>query len=141
MNKKEKNKGQSECMSTIPLWYGDLAERKEGGTTTNTNISYLIFIYIYSRCVGFLYNPPQKKKGYFLVMVHSSFDSDDQPGDPFLFSDLVLTQNDIFSIQLCGNGLFYIIPDMSDGAKKKKSISNQNSRGKKRFNFAKSHGI
>jgi hypothetical protein len=59
--RKKKNKGPSDCMSTIPLWYGDLAERKEGGTTTNTNISYLIFIYIYSRCVGFLYNKKGKR--------------------------------------------------------------------------------
>jgi hypothetical protein len=83
----------------------------------------------------------KRKKGYFLVMVHSSFDSDDQPGDPFSFSDLVLTQNDIFSIQICGNGFFFYYFGHERWGKKKKSISNQNSRGKKNFNFAKSRGI
>lgn len=128
-------------MSTIPLWYGDLAERKEGGTTTNTNISYLIsHLHVYLLQMCRISIQQKRKKGYFLVMVHSSFDSDDQPGDPFSFSDLVLTQNDIFSIQICGNGFFFYYFGHERWGKKK-SISNQNSRGKKNFNFAKSRGI
>jgi hypothetical protein len=64
-------------------------------------------------------------------MVHSSFDSDDQPGDPFSFSDLVLTQNDIFSIQICGNGFFFYYLAMGQ---KKIDIKSKFT-GEKKFQF------